>query len=349
MDGNYDGVWDTRPNPNCATDYRYCFPKSGNTEVELNIPIGNLTAVADLEPYLSKGFNWLIGIAVTVTIVMVMIGGLQYSIGAATPEQKAKGKKVILSGVTGLALLLSSVLLIQTVNPQLLKLNVPTLPMIKRVLLPQGISCGDYLLKKYQLSATSGKCGDVSDVLKDEKGTDLPVGTQCMWRGCSIGGQSCIFSGDGARCISCNLLTESLRDTTKITPSSGVCGQFTYPTTMVNNRPVTFQCGWTKDSDLNRGIAPKALRYGSCALYKIDCTRITKCEDYDTEIRPFNRNSRQPLEDIVYQDDVLCGMGGCGDFGLQTVCAENFCQIAGGCKYDDSAWLKYDCIPTGQN
>lgn|GEM_PF-3305042 len=76
-----------------------------------------------LGQYISGLYLYLLGIAVIIAIVMVMIGGLQYVIGAAKPDQVGKGKKRIGSALIGLFLLFGTTLVLTIVNPQLIKLK----------------------------------------------------------------------------------------------------------------------------------------------------------------------------------------------------------------------------------
>ncbi len=95
---------------------------------QLEIPIPDLSfakAVADsnvvtsnfIGEYISGVYKYLIGFAISVAIVMMMIGGLQYVIGASTGEI-GKAKDRIRNAVVGLVLLLSVYVILFTVNPQ---------------------------------------------------------------------------------------------------------------------------------------------------------------------------------------------------------------------------------------
>ncbi len=359
-DFGYNGDWDAGPNPNCPATYRYCFNKSGTEEIELGVPIGDITTVKDLETYLSKVFSWMLSAAVVITIVFVMIGGIQYALGGLAKDQIDKGKKRIQNGVIGLVLLFTSAMIVQTVNPQLLKLNVPKLPMVKTIVLANGISCNDYLLKKYTLSDSVGKCGDVSDVFKNEKGVDVAAGTQCVWRTCGKAEEQCLMYPGGSICTRCYFLVEGGENNQGVAhipynlkPSPQLCGQFPKTVTTYYNQPSIKQCGWTKDSDVNSGYNFKALRTGSCAEIQINCASIRSCDDYDDQVRVHNYTSGGgrglELEYIIYESSILCG-GGCGNFGLQTICEENPCSVLNGgkvetdCKYDTDAYVKNDCI-----
>ncbi|MBI5793925.1 C39 family peptidase [Candidatus Uhrbacteria bacterium] len=75
---------------------------------------GNTITINYLGDYIAGIYKWLLGSATLIAIVMLMIGGLQYTI-----FQEAKAKERIKNAVTGLALLLSTYLILSTVNPNL--------------------------------------------------------------------------------------------------------------------------------------------------------------------------------------------------------------------------------------
>lgn len=84
-----------------------------------------------LAEYLNGIYAFLITTLTTIAIVMIMIGGLQYTLGAASEEQVKKGKEKIKNSVTGLVLLLCVFLILQTVNPQLTFLKMVELQNIE--------------------------------------------------------------------------------------------------------------------------------------------------------------------------------------------------------------------------
>ncbi len=92
--------------------------------LNFNKPIidgGDITSsfIAD---YLTAVYRYLIGISITIAIVMVMIGGLQYVLAAGSGNVK-KGKQRIVNAVTGLTLLMSVYIILYTVNPELTMLK----------------------------------------------------------------------------------------------------------------------------------------------------------------------------------------------------------------------------------
>ncbi len=68
--------------------------------------------------YVSGIYNFLILFAITIAIVMMMVGGIQYVLGASSGDVKG-GKKRIKDAVEGFVLLMFVYIILLTVNPQL--------------------------------------------------------------------------------------------------------------------------------------------------------------------------------------------------------------------------------------
>ena len=73
-------------------------------------------------PFINRFLSFTIGIAGAVVVVMIVVGGFTYVVSAAGSE-KTKGKEIIKNSLIGLVLLLGSVALLNTINPQLLNLQ----------------------------------------------------------------------------------------------------------------------------------------------------------------------------------------------------------------------------------
>jgi len=56
-----------------------------------------------------------------VVFVQITVGGAQWLIGAAKPDEIAKAKSKIMNALIGLVLLLSSYVILNTINPDLVK------------------------------------------------------------------------------------------------------------------------------------------------------------------------------------------------------------------------------------
>lgn len=113
----------------------------------LNVPIPGLTfskATATstsvkssfLADYLTAVYQFLIYASITIAIVMVMVGGLQYAV-AASGGDVSKGKTRIMNALTGLVLLLGVYLILYTTNPQLTLLKSIELQNVQTVEVPE--------------------------------------------------------------------------------------------------------------------------------------------------------------------------------------------------------------------
>jgi hypothetical protein len=75
-------------------------------------------AIGNMGVYLGTVFNWLIGLSISLSIIMLLISGLQYmTTDAISGKEQAKQK--MQSAIIGLLLALSSFLILETINPQI--------------------------------------------------------------------------------------------------------------------------------------------------------------------------------------------------------------------------------------
>ncbi len=75
-------------------------------------------------------YNYLISIAGIIALVSLIVGGILYLTSTGKPEQTAKAKKQILAAFLGIIILFSSYLILRTINPELIKSNLPMLQQI---------------------------------------------------------------------------------------------------------------------------------------------------------------------------------------------------------------------------
>jgi|GEM_PF-4590935 hypothetical protein len=81
-----------------------------------------LVAVPYLSQYINAIYRYMTAIVLTVAIVMVMIGGFKYLL-AASPLAVKDGKKTIIDAMIGMVLVLGAYVILNTVNPALIRLN----------------------------------------------------------------------------------------------------------------------------------------------------------------------------------------------------------------------------------
>lgn len=221
--------------PDCVASFGgqgYCTPIT-YADIDLSFKLGEVSKVSDLGDYVQRGYNLLLGIGTTIAIVMIMVGGLQYVIGAGMSEQVMKGKERIKKALIGLVLLMGAYVILNTVSPQLVRLELPATPMVKRVTLldgskdcktleDKGFKTGDAVAGKLGLNF----CGATKPVLKDEKGTDVAAGSICQVMECppSAGeGARCAGIGDKAVCVSCQAAVPN--NSIGLKPDAGSCRQ----------------------------------------------------------------------------------------------------------------------------
>lgn len=81
--------------------------------------------VNDLAQYLDTIYNFLISIVGVIAAAMIMVGGYQYLTAGGDAGRVAAAKKRIGNALIGLTLAMSSFLLLNTINPDLVRLEVP--------------------------------------------------------------------------------------------------------------------------------------------------------------------------------------------------------------------------------
>lgn len=334
----------TGQTPECIGGQGYCTPIQ-YADIDLSFKLGAVEKVADIGQYVQVAYNLLLGICVTVAIVMVMVGGVQYVLGAGMPEQVAKAKRRIQNAVIGLVLLLSAYLILYTVNPQLVSLELPAVPMAKRVtVFDESVTC-ERLVKPLSdgsaSQATFGEetpgtnggaayCGTVKMVLTNERGEKMTDGSKCQVMTCPQAGDSCVGVGDKAKCVSCKDVTAD--NETGVEPGSNTCGALSKPHVTAVGAGGTKvmqtynRCFYAVDTDLTSLTDTDIfdVTKGVCAEMAIDCVgKIKKCEDYDTVPVASGVDSGE-LDDIL-PDSTLSGQ--VDDLDIETVCSLDPCGI----------------------
>ena len=83
-------------------------------------PLPGLTDKPDLTSYVNAGIRIGIGLAALLAVIMIVIGGIEY-MGSDSFSQKDEGKKRITAAVGGLVLILGSFLILNIINPDLVR------------------------------------------------------------------------------------------------------------------------------------------------------------------------------------------------------------------------------------
>ncbi len=100
--------------------------------IELSVPIGGTRSVTGLPDYIARAYRYGISIVVVIATIMVVYGGFLYLISPVAGTI-SKGKEIIKDALAGMVIALGAFLILNTVNPALVQLKMPTLPKISRV------------------------------------------------------------------------------------------------------------------------------------------------------------------------------------------------------------------------
>lgn len=311
LDGQYQPI-------ECPNGMHYCYADSANQEaVDLAVSIGGLTSTKDLGEYLSEGYKWLVGAMTTIAIVLLMVAGLRYAFGAVSANAVSAAKQRIVTLIVGLTLLLSTVLILATINPQLLRLSVPEFPMIKTISLVDNASCDELIALGYTIDYSGPEeCGTTGIVEMDGDGNAVSDGTVCNFSKCSNSRALCV-PGDEPTCMLCE---ELAADNPVLPPTPSLCSAFnalpdyetdykertaSFTPTIGPNAGVKSTwtetvydkyeaCFFTRDPDAGGEVTGR----GACARVVVPCTQISSCEEYDTGTYVFTPEGKVSLDSI---------------------------------------------------
>jgi hypothetical protein len=183
------------------------------TTVNLNYP--SFASSSGLADFVNKLYNWSLGIAGTLAVVMIVYGGIKYIVSAGNVGQQSDAKSIITNAIWGIVLLAGAYLILFTINPQLVNLsaNEPGLTPIPAAtsttlnpVVSDRISDANKLIPR--AAGSAGDCGPdrgktgPTGVLFDVKNGNLPM--VCS-NGCTASG-GCSPGGGGNINLNINML-----------------------------------------------------------------------------------------------------------------------------------------------
>lgn len=111
--------------------YTYaCYAPSPTTKLQVSIGGYEVTGI---ENYVRRLFVYLIGIVGIVAGIMIVWAGLKWLTSGGSPERINDAKQKIGNAAIGMVLALSSYVLLQTINPALVQLRLPSVKMARVV------------------------------------------------------------------------------------------------------------------------------------------------------------------------------------------------------------------------
>lgn len=82
------------------------------------------TTNTDIAEFISTLYKFALGVSGIVAVGMIVAGGIFYSVSGESPQAQSEGKDMIVSALWGLGLLFGSYLILRTVNPRLVALEL---------------------------------------------------------------------------------------------------------------------------------------------------------------------------------------------------------------------------------
>lgn len=97
---------------------------------------GAITEITNLSDYLNWIFRFALAAAAFLAVIKIVIGGIMIMTGGASESSVTKGREMISMAIWGLLLAISSVLILTTINPNLVK-NTLDIPPTKKIQSPK--------------------------------------------------------------------------------------------------------------------------------------------------------------------------------------------------------------------
>jgi len=201
---NAENTWDDAV-PNCSDDQPgsihmgYCYKVP--PKVNVMTVIGGKTQFNTIADYISAVYQMLIPFMSVVAVVMIMIGGLQYTLARGNPKAITQAKERITKAVIGFVLLMVAFVMANLLDPSLTHLKQLRIPMVKKVVLLDNNSTCEYLSSvgfqidnldtaafKSKSCGTAGSITSIKDVRDNVSIGSWKVGDPCQYSQCSGGG-----------------------------------------------------------------------------------------------------------------------------------------------------------------
>jgi hypothetical protein len=283
VDGSFDTTYQP---PQCMPGNYFCYPNAAQNTYDLQVSIGGMVNVADLGTYISTLYTWFLSSMIVIAIVMVMFYGGMYIFAGGSSAMSQKAIKGIWRVAEGLVLLFCAVALLELVNPYLVKLQMPQIPMMRPVILGSDASCEDLKAKKYTINEAdqdlvkqaeaygAGKCGALAPVTAGPGGMTVLDGTTCRFMTCDEDGHQCATNLEGnSLCVSC--VDVEPDNEFGLEPSLETCSQLDTEDEITMSSPygggepiLVTECYYTHEPDLiiNPGTAGVMIGAGVLAL-----------------------------------------------------------------------------------
>lgn len=114
----------------CGQGWFQCF--SGSKPIDIAIKIGGVGQVKNLGEYIRLVYAWMIPVGAILAVVVIMIGGIMW-LTSGGADRLSTAKQWIGNAIIGLCLLLFSYVILNTINPDLVRLSLPRTQILRPV------------------------------------------------------------------------------------------------------------------------------------------------------------------------------------------------------------------------
>lgn len=110
--------------------------------VSLSFPFGDLIGKEQVSigMYVQEAYKFGFVMAIALAILMIIIGGFLWILGGAA-DTIGTAKDMIIQAIIGLVILSSAYLLLNTINPRLVSLDIPQIPVVRPLTVATKSSC----------------------------------------------------------------------------------------------------------------------------------------------------------------------------------------------------------------
>ncbi len=290
-------VWDDKV-PNCSDDQPgnipmgYCY--SAPPAINVMTVIGGKTQFNTIGDYISAIYQMLIPFMSVVAVVMIMIGGLQYTLARGNPKAITQAKERITKAVIGFVLLLCAYALANLLDPSLTHLRLLRIPMVKKVVLLDPNSTCEYLNSVgFEIDGPAAfgtkACGTTGHITGIDKVKENVIagawkkGDPCQYSQCTDGGACAADDATGTSfsCQKCTTMVGTAASTSACTAHKAAS---TEPFTTDDGTVIygkNFYCDYVSGAEVTIDGTPFASTDSACFDISldssdgtVDCTSI---------------------------------------------------------------------------
>ncbi|PSO45137.1 MAG: hypothetical protein BRC22_01460, partial [Parcubacteria group bacterium QH_9_35_7] len=133
----------------------FCAPGS---EAVTQVSFAGTKQFSNLGEFIRFLYQWSVSAGAILAVLVILVSGVQWAISMGKKEVIKKAKKRITKAIAGLALIASSYLILNTINPALVNMRLPQAWMIKAEEI-RSVNCEDITPEKTRI-AKAGEAGD---------------------------------------------------------------------------------------------------------------------------------------------------------------------------------------------